>query len=165
MADEDLETSEHVLEDQDTTEYEDDIELVIVKDDDGDAVGLPGLDIQSARPPGDNLQQCTLLKPPSTTLPPATSRSTRHAEAKTSSPSISTSNARLEKLPKSRKLYAASAPTRKQQVCPICSKAFDSDNVALNEHIDFCLSRGAILAATAVSHSLSPTSKPNRQTK
>ncbi|KDQ57446.1 hypothetical protein JAAARDRAFT_129936 [Jaapia argillacea MUCL 33604] len=32
-------------------------------------------------------------------------------------------------------------------VCPICGKAQDTDNVGFNAHVDFCLSRGAILEA------------------
>ncbi|KAF8495871.1 IMS-domain-containing protein [Gautieria morchelliformis] len=51
------------------------------------------------------------------------------------------------------------APTEERQVCPICSKVFDTDNAGLNEHIDFCLSKGAILAATAVTHGHSPKGK------
>lgn len=31
--------------------------------------------------------------------------------------------------------------------CPICTKALETDNQGLNAHIDFCLSRGAIMAA------------------
>ncbi|KII92789.1 hypothetical protein PLICRDRAFT_51133 [Plicaturopsis crispa FD-325 SS-3] len=35
------------------------------------------------------------------------------------------------------------------QTCPLCSRAIEGDNSALNTHIDFCLSRGAIMAASA----------------
>jgi DNA polymerase kappa len=31
--------------------------------------------------------------------------------------------------------------------CPICGKTMETDNQALNSHIDFCLSRGAIMTA------------------
>lgn len=31
--------------------------------------------------------------------------------------------------------------------CPICGKGLDTDNQGLNSHVDFCLSRGAILEA------------------
>ncbi|KIM83394.1 hypothetical protein PILCRDRAFT_97225 [Piloderma croceum F 1598] len=31
--------------------------------------------------------------------------------------------------------------------CPICTKTLETDNQGLNSHIDFCLSRGAIMAA------------------
>ncbi|KIJ49550.1 hypothetical protein M422DRAFT_27916 [Sphaerobolus stellatus SS14] len=37
-----------------------------------------------------------------------------------------------------------------EQQCPICSKTLNTDNAGLNEHIDFCLSKGAIMAATVV---------------
>lgn len=33
--------------------------------------------------------------------------------------------------------------------CPICGKTLETDNTGLNAHIDFCLSRGAILEAQA----------------
>jgi len=50
--------------------------------------------------------------------------------------------------PKSRS-NKAKAPNTEQE-CPICSKVWETDNAGLNEHIDFCLSKGAIMAATAV---------------
>lgn len=31
--------------------------------------------------------------------------------------------------------------------CPICGKTLETDNQGLNSHVDFCLSRGAIMAA------------------
>lgn len=34
-------------------------------------------------------------------------------------------------------------------VCPICSRELQTDNAGLNEHIDYCLSRGAIKEASA----------------
>ncbi|CAG7854755.1 DNA polymerase IV {ECO:0000255/HAMAP-Rule:MF_01113} Short=Pol IV {ECO:0000255/HAMAP-Rule:MF_01113}; {ECO:0000255/HAMAP-Rule:MF_01113} [Serendipita indica DSM 11827] len=36
-----------------------------------------------------------------------------------------------------------------QHICPICSKTLQTDNTGLNEHIDWCLSRSAILEASA----------------
>jgi len=45
--------------------------------------------------------------------------------------------------------------------CPMCSKVLDTDNVGLNEHIDFCLSRSVIFAATTVQGADSP--KPKRK--
>lgn len=33
--------------------------------------------------------------------------------------------------------------------CPVCSKQLKTDNQGLNAHIDFCLSKGAILEAQA----------------
>ena len=42
------------------------------------------------------------------------------------------------------------------QVCPICARELEVDNAGLNEHIDFCLSKGAIMAATST---VSSTSK------
>lgn len=38
------------------------------------------------------------------------------------------------------------------QTCPICERVLaDLDNTAVNAHIDFCLSKGAIMMATAES--------------
>lgn len=34
------------------------------------------------------------------------------------------------------------------QTCPICSKKLRVDNAGLNEHIDYCLSKGTIMQAT-----------------
>lgn len=45
--------------------------------------------------------------------------------------------------------------------CPICGKAFHVDNAGLNEHVDYCLSKGTIAQATsgAVSNGGKPNSK------
>lgn len=37
--------------------------------------------------------------------------------------------------------------------CPVCGKQLETDNEALNSHIDFCLSRGAIMAAQTTAKS------------
>ncbi|KAF7793927.1 hypothetical protein EIP86_005049 [Pleurotus ostreatoroseus] len=37
-----------------------------------------------------------------------------------------------------------------EMTCPICSKTLQTDNRGLNEHIDFCLSKGAIREAQAM---------------
>ncbi|KAH0827869.1 IMS-domain-containing protein [Lanmaoa asiatica] len=39
--------------------------------------------------------------------------------------------------------------TAEHHTCPICSKQLKTDNQGLNAHIDFCLSKGAILEAQA----------------
>uniref|UniRef100_D8Q961 DNA polymerase kappa n=1 Tax=Schizophyllum commune (strain H4-8 / FGSC 9210) TaxID=578458 RepID=D8Q961_SCHCM len=39
------------------------------------------------------------------------------------------------------------SPTEEQHDCPICGKTLAADNDGLNQHIDWCLSRGAILEA------------------
>lgn len=40
-----------------------------------------------------------------------------------------------------------------QHLCPICSKTIQTDNAGLNAHIDWCLSRSAILEASAAASS------------
>lgn len=39
--------------------------------------------------------------------------------------------------------------SNEQHVCPICSKTLQTDNAGLNAHVDWCLSRSAILEASA----------------
>lgn len=39
--------------------------------------------------------------------------------------------------------------TTEQHICPICTKTLQTDNAGLNAHIDWCLSRSAILEASA----------------
>ncbi|KDR75457.1 hypothetical protein GALMADRAFT_140685 [Galerina marginata CBS 339.88] len=46
------------------------------------------------------------------------------------------------------KPVSTTAPTKREtHACPICGKTLETDNEGLNAHIDFCLSRGAILEA------------------
>ncbi|KAJ3556244.1 hypothetical protein NM688_g2131 [Phlebia brevispora] len=42
------------------------------------------------------------------------------------------------------------SPLSQMLTCPICSKTMETDNRGLNEHIDFCLSKGAIREAQAM---------------
>ena len=50
--------------------------------------------------------------------------------------------------------------------CPICSKQLETDNQGLNAHIDFCLSKGAILEAHAEANSpKKPGRKPESTSK
>lgn len=44
----------------------------------------------------------------------------------------------------------------KELTCPICSKTMQTDNRGLNEHIDFCLSKGAIREAQAMGSGQKP---------
>ncbi|KAF8813855.1 DNA/RNA polymerase [Phlegmacium glaucopus] len=43
--------------------------------------------------------------------------------------------------------------------CPVCSKTLETDNEGLNAHIDFCLSRGAIMEAQVEASQSSKSSK------
>ena len=50
--------------------------------------------------------------------------------------------------------------------CPICGKQLKTDNQGLNAHIDFCLSKGAILEAqTEASSPKKPRQKPESTSK
>ena len=53
------------------------------------------------------------------------------------------------------------------QTCPVCSKTFETDNQGLNAHVDFCLSKGAILeaqSAASAGGSVKLTLKPDSST-
>lgn len=47
--------------------------------------------------------------------------------------------------------------------CPICGKTLQTDNQGLNAHIDFCLSRGAIMEAQVAASK--PAAKPHSKSK
>lgn len=47
------------------------------------------------------------------------------------------------------KASGSSLADQEHHTCPICSKQLKTDNQGLNAHIDFCLSKGAILEAQA----------------
>lgn len=46
------------------------------------------------------------------------------------------------------------------QECPICGKEMETDNLGLNAHIDFCLSKNVIKEATKERITTNGTSKP-----
>ncbi|KAG8968396.1 hypothetical protein FRC03_007593 [Tulasnella sp. 419] len=60
-----------------------------------------------------------------------------------------------------------SRPPVEKQECPICSRVLETDNAGLNEHIDFCLSRGEIKRASAQGSDpdLGSTIKKNKKKK
>ena len=92
-------------------------------------------------------------------------RPSNNAEPPVSKPS---SSARPPAPNKRKRSQSASAEPQNLLTCPICSKSIDTDNRGLNEHIDFCLSKGAIREAQAsASHvnnqprlALKPSDKP-----
>lgn len=95
--------------------------------------------------------------PPPPKLPPS-SESRVSDVAKTSTSSAN--KARLNAKPHSTSTAVrpkcstpSSGPARNSGfewlTCPVCEKAFQTDNEGLNSHIDFCLSRGAIRQAHA----------------
>lgn len=138
-------------------EYEDDTdEEIIVDEDDGGAVEPSGLvaPLPKARLSKQNLQQDSLITPDSVY------HSAGHVQASTNILPAPISNSEVES--KITKLRAVPVAVQ-EQVCPICEKVFDiDDNTGLNEHVDFCLSKKAILAATAVPHGRSPVKKKRR---
>ncbi|KAG8813404.1 hypothetical protein FRC17_001589 [Serendipita sp. 399] len=55
--------------------------------------------------------------------------------------------------PSSREATLGFKVQQEQHVCPICSKTLQTDNAGFNAHIDWCLSRSAILEASATGDS------------
>ncbi|KAF9529242.1 DNA/RNA polymerase [Crepidotus variabilis] len=64
-------------------------------------------------------------------------------------PGPSRPRSRGETAPPSRSppVVSPSKKALETQTCPICSKTLETDNDGLNTHVDFCLSRGAIMEA------------------
>lgn len=57
------------------------------------------------------------------------------------------------KTPAPRSREVTPATPRVALVCPICARELETDNNGLNAHIDYCLSKGAIMEATSASSS------------
>lgn len=76
--------------------------------------------------------------------PPLSPSNKQGAEASSSTKAKARHLSQTPHSPVKRKV---SAPTPEEHVCPICSKTLQIDNQGLNAHIDFCLSRGAIMEA------------------
>ncbi|KAL1680328.1 hypothetical protein EV122DRAFT_208059 [Schizophyllum commune] len=94
--------------------------------------GLEGDEEHGERPTSSN-------KPASAAMPskPVSYTAARSTSAKPPS-----------KRPPSSKRPRSPSPTEEEQHdCPICGKTLATDNDGLNQHIDWCLSRGAILEA------------------
>ncbi|KAG8863292.1 hypothetical protein FRB96_008783 [Tulasnella sp. 330] len=64
-------------------------------------------------------------------------------------PDSSMAASRTSAKPYSRPNEHPNEPTRSNLDCPICGTTLKTDNVGLNEHIDFCLSRAMIKEASA----------------
>ncbi|KAF9478811.1 DNA/RNA polymerase [Pholiota conissans] len=82
-------------------------------------------------------------RPPHSTVNPVSSTSKLETPVKRRNSDVthSSTNAKSVNLPAQRPLET--------HECPICGKTLETDNEGLNAHVDFCLSRGAILEAQA----------------
>ncbi len=69
--------------------------------------------------------------------------------------------------PRSTVLRKAPAATsvKASQDCPICGKTLLTDNQGLNDHIDFCLSKGVILQAQSEASVESRSRQPKSKRK
>ncbi|KZT29016.1 DNA/RNA polymerase [Neolentinus lepideus HHB14362 ss-1] len=96
------------------------------------------------------------LRPASHAKPPSFLSHTKPASS--SSKPVSTKPRSSAHKPRS-----AAAPKEgvRSCICPICGKIMDTDNSGLNAHVDFCLSRGAILEAQV--QSLNPQERKGKK--
>ncbi|KAF8578024.1 IMS-domain-containing protein [Ramaria rubella] len=154
VEDQQLEDSGHALEEEQAmAEYEDDPENHIAID--NDEIGAVEPDHLSFLANNSNADAELGLqrhhKPESLS---AAHTSTHNRLERQAQPGANTSSSnhkpKYEVKSKSKRTSAVSTSMEEQQTCPICAKEFNTDNAGLNEHIDFCLSKGAIFAATAV---------------
>ncbi|KAI1795665.1 DNA/RNA polymerase [Ganoderma leucocontextum] len=140
--------------------YHDEIEADHVAED--DTIEAEGH--QGHRPPGSTSSKPDSTRPPNsghaggTRSQPSSTASTYTAPQKP----MSKSAAGASRAPQEARLElgedAAAEPSARAPLleCPICGKMLETDNQGLNEHIDFCLSKGAIKAAQASSLNLRP---------
>ncbi|KIJ67784.1 hypothetical protein HYDPIDRAFT_107278 [Hydnomerulius pinastri MD-312] len=101
-------------------------------------------------------------KPQSRTHAPTLLRGGPSSEGQgSSSGSRSTSNSISTSGTEKPKSTAANSSSE-QHACPVCGKQLATDNQGLNAHIDFCLSKGAIMEAqTEATSPEKPTKKPS----
>ena len=66
-------------------------------------------------------------------------------------PSSTISNTTAQRQPSPEKHETKPLEVSVLQTCPICKRELDMDNVAINEHLDFCLSRQTIKQVASVS--------------
>ncbi|PSR76512.1 hypothetical protein PHLCEN_2v8415 [Hermanssonia centrifuga] len=146
---------------------------------DGYEDAMPGyheeieLDIEELRPEdnlpqhGDDSVMAEKLRPPASSSgakshKPASSSSTsnssrpfepiRHVNSDSSSskPASKSTSTTKPSSKRKRSLTPNSGRNLQTEICPICEKNWETDNRGLNEHIDFCLSKGAIREAQAM---------------
>lgn len=119
-------------------------------EDDVDLLAAAAIDACDQPPVAPGMQDSAAVAGPSKPRPPVS------APARTSSKGDSSgdasSSASLGHRSKPRSASNVQAPRVPQSLstsleCPICNKMLATDNQGLNAHIDFCLSKGAIMAA------------------
>jgi hypothetical protein len=83
--------------------------------------------------------------------------------ASTSKPSSSRAVSPIKQKPSPSKKLRSPGPRDQANMdhtsCPICGKDLHVDNIGLNEHIDYCLSRGAIKQSTSSVSEDTPSGK------
>lgn len=84
---------------------------------------------------------------PKTRRPPHSTTNAHASSSSLQSPKRPRRNS--ETIPSDSKAQTDSSIQQKLEthVCPICGKGMETDNQGLNAHVDFCLSRGAIMEA------------------
>lgn len=115
-----------------------------------------GLEIEIPQDPGARAES-----------PSKPSRPPLSASSSSGSKPVSSSSKVPARKPPSKARQKPTSAVQEQGVrdctCPICGKEMETDNAGLNAHIDFCLSRGAILEAQV--ESLKPQSQKDKKGK
>ena len=123
----------------------------------------------SSRPPVSAPASSTIINSAGTTSKagPSRSRATSHppqvsASVLKTKPSSSSNPTKRKRTPSVTHdgIPAIDVDDIQTHTCPICSKTLETDNRGLNEHVDFCLSKGAIREAQATSHNIQPLKQP-----
>ncbi|KAH8119422.1 DNA/RNA polymerase [Phellopilus nigrolimitatus] len=94
----------------------------------------------------------------------------KDSQSKSTSPQPPFSNSESKSKANTKALTSREHGSTEVLVCPVCSRVLETDNIGLNTHIDFCLSRGAIITAssTAVSsmaETRASVTSPNKKDK
>lgn len=110
---------------------------------------------KGSRPP-TSAPSSSAARSPGTPTGPSSSRATSHP------PIVATGSAKRKRThsPGSGEDNVMGADNVRGQTCPICSKVLETDNRGLNEHIDFCLSKGAIREAQVMSNDAKSLKQP-----
>lgn len=96
---------------------------------------------------------------------PSSSRATSHPPLATTSATKPSSSSNRVKRKRALSIgqqedHAMDIDGVRTHTCPICSKTLEMDNRGLNEHVDFCLSKGAIREAQVMSHNTKSLKQP-----
>ena len=109
----------------------------------------------ASRPP-KSAPSSSAARNPGSVAGPSSSRATSHP------PNLASGSAKRKRprSPDPGEDHVTGTDEVRDQTCPICSKVLETDNRGLNEHIDFCLSKGAIREAQVMSNNVKSLKQP-----